>query len=624
MDAILGVARLDGGPPDTARFEAMVTALPWPSRPHIRLRAGASAVMGHAGRAVLPEDRHAHMPMTVHDGRTLVVAEGRLDDREALTSALGIDASDAAVTADANLIALAYERWGEAVPPRLIGDWSLAAWTDADRRLFLARDHHGNTSLHLFRDPSRGIVAFASDPRTLHAAGASTRLDEVLLADLLVGWTPDHGPRTLRADVLRVPPAHTCVVTDRGVEFTRYWHPELIPERDLPSTGDYAEALLEVLDEAVRARCRSTGTVAVTLSGGLDSGAVAALAARELRRQERSLTALTQVPAIDPAAVIGPGQSGDESVRARATARFVGVDDHRLVRGGQRSPLATLRRALAVLGQPVSLTSNAVWVQDMMDAAARADTQVLLTGQHGNHTISWYGLPRMTLRQRARVSGVRGVGYHLQPVWLERARLRNQHAGNHWPGTPITPELAARTALADRMADTVGRGRLSVRATSREHRVAGTQPGASSTGGLWKVLGASVGIDVRDPTADPRVIEFAWSVPDRFFRDDAGGSRLVLRTALAGLVPEEVRTNSSLGRQAADVGLRLVGHRDEVEAAIDEVASGAAAEYVSVPALRTAWAQVLGPPDPRVSRATSSVLLAGLMTGWWVNDLGRG
>jgi asparagine synthase (glutamine-hydrolysing) len=276
-----------------------------------------------------------------------------------------------------------------------------------------------------------------------------------------------------------------------------------------------------------------------------------------------------------------------------------------------------------VLGQPVSLTSNIVWVQDMMDAAG-TDVQVLLTGQYGNSTISWYGLPRLSLVRRARVSGVRGAAHHLQPVWLERARVRRDHEGGRWPGTPITPELAERTDLAARMADAIGRGRPSVRATSREHRVAGTQPGASTTGGLWNVLGASVGVDVRDPTADPRVIEFAWSVPDRFFRDDAGRSRVVLRTALTGLVPEEVRTNASLGRQAADVGLRLSHYRDEVEAAIGEIAAGPAAEYVSVPALRSAWTRVQGPPDPSVSRVTSSVLLAGLMTGWWVNDLDRG
>lgn len=622
MDAILGVASLDRGPADAARFHAMAAHLPWPPAPRLRVRADASAVMGHAGRDVLPEDVHAQVPMLVHDGRTLVVAEGRLDNREAVRSALGIGNDNAAASTDSTLIALAYERWGETMPPRLIGDWSVAAWSAIDRRLFLARDHHGNTSLHLFHDPARGRVAFASDARTLHAAGASARVDEALLAQLLVGWTADNGPRTLRTDVLRVPPAHSCVVTEQGVAFTRYWHPEDVPELDLPSVDAYAEALLPVLDEAVRARCRSTGTVAVTLSGGLDSGAVAALAARELRRGGRGLTALTQAPAIDPSSVIVPGQTGDESARAGATAAFVGITDHRLVRGAARRPLTSLRRALDVLGQPVSLTSNIVWVQDMMEAAADADVQVLLTGQHGNSTISWYGLPRLSLARRARVSGIRGVAHHLQPVSLERARARREHAGGHWPGTPITPELAARTDLAARMAEAVGRGRLSVRATSRQHRVAGTQPGASATGGLWNVLGASVGIDVRDPTADPRVIEFAWSVPDRFFRDEAGRSRLVLRTALTGLVPEEVRTNASLGRQAADVGLRLAGHRDEVEAAIDEIAAGPAAQYVSVPALRGAWAQVLGPPDPSVSRVTSSVLLAGLMAGWWVNDLG--
>ena len=71
-------------------------------------------------------------------------------------------------------------------------------------------------------------------------------------------------------------------VTPQGTRVWRYWRLEDTPELRLTSREEYVEGFLEVYDRAVRDRLRSHRPVGVTLSGGLDSGSVTALAARAL------------------------------------------------------------------------------------------------------------------------------------------------------------------------------------------------------------------------------------------------------------------------------------------------------------------------------------------------------
>ena len=109
------------------------------------------------------------------------------------------------------------------------------------------------------------------------AAGVPRRLNEGRVADFLVPHLGDP-EETLYEGVLRLPPATAAVVGAGSWRSWRYW--SLDPDREvrLGSDGEYEEGLREVFSEAVRARLRSSGPVGSTLSGGLDSSWVTAVA----------------------------------------------------------------------------------------------------------------------------------------------------------------------------------------------------------------------------------------------------------------------------------------------------------------------------------------------------------
>jgi asparagine synthase (glutamine-hydrolysing) len=137
-------------------------------------------------------------------------------------------------------------------------------------------------------------------------------------------------------------------------------------------------------------------------------------------------------------------------------------------------------------------------------------------------------------------------------------------------------------------------------------------------------MGAAAGLEIRDPTADARVLSFCCSVPDTVFMDPQTGlDRWLIREAMKRRLPDSVRLNRRRGRQAADLVPRLRQSAAEVESALAEVESGPAAEYVSVPAMRAAWHRVRTEDTPEAFQLAVTVLTRGIMAGFFVNGFGR-
>ena len=139
MSAIWGFAYLDGrpAPPEVIGNMADV-ARTWGPDGFATHTLGSSA-FGQARLDTLPEDRFTSMPVVDSGRRHLFVATGRLDNREDLCDELGVPSLERPRTPDTALIAAAYDRWGDTCPSRLLGDWSLAAWHDRERKLAIRR-----------------------------------------------------------------------------------------------------------------------------------------------------------------------------------------------------------------------------------------------------------------------------------------------------------------------------------------------------------------------------------------------------------------------------------------------------------------------------------------------------
>ncbi|MGN6190320.1 MAG: asparagine synthase-related protein, partial [Conexibacter sp.] len=192
--------------------------------------------------------------------------DGVLDDTIELAAALGLATRD-----PERLVAAAYARWGEAALRRLRGDFALLLWEPARRRGLLVRDPLGVRGLYWHADGR--TLTFGSEVRHVLAALPRRPAPD---HDAVAAWIASasrRGDATLYAGVRRLRPGGLIRFGADGWEPRRWWEPRYAaPLRAAPPERD--AAVRAALTRAV-ARRMSPGLTAVTLSGGLDSSAVA-------------------------------------------------------------------------------------------------------------------------------------------------------------------------------------------------------------------------------------------------------------------------------------------------------------------------------------------------------------
>jgi asparagine synthase (glutamine-hydrolysing) len=182
-----------------------------------------------------------------------------------------IDARDLRLT-DAEFILAAYERWGDDCVKHLLGDFAFAIWDERRQRLFCARDHFGVKPF--FYTHTADSFNFSS---TLNELKVSTTLNEIAVGDYLLFGVNQDQSTTIFKDIQRLPPGHTLIVENNQIKIQRYWAPSLPAEIRFRDPDSYVERFSELLTLAVQDRVR-TARVAVSMSGGLDSTSLAAIA----------------------------------------------------------------------------------------------------------------------------------------------------------------------------------------------------------------------------------------------------------------------------------------------------------------------------------------------------------
>jgi asparagine synthase (glutamine-hydrolysing) len=628
VSGIYGIFRFDGAPvePETLRRMREAMAYYGPD-------GGGEWREGHVGLGqlllcVTPEDRFESQPLTA-DGISLVAA-ARLDNRDDLLREFGIPPAEFLTTADSSLVLEAYRKWGEDCPDHLNGDWQFAAWNGRQRTLFMARDHHGNTGLYYYQN-SR-FIAFASSLKALLALPEAPRRPDMLkMAQVLASW-PGEGWRTAYEEMRRLPPAHTMRATANGTDIKRYWFPENLPTVRLSKDEEYVERFLEIYGEAVRVRLRCEGPVGVSLSGGLDSGSVTALAAPLLAAEGKTLTAITSVPAHEASGAASL-RLGDEWPLAAATAKMAGDNiAHLPLMSEGASVLAAMERKIELQDGPGHAAGNSYWIMDLLGMARSHGIRTMLTGQCGNATVSCdgSGMAVHYLLKGEFSAGVRALCRMESSPWqtlkrqilrpmllpgLSRYRHHLKGKGNPWQDySAIAPGFARAIQLGTLMRDN-GHDPAFTMPSSPRQQLAILMPGSSTLGANWHESGAGFGMEVRDPTIDRRVIEFCLRTPDDQFRRKGEGRWLILR-AMAGRMPDEVLYCRQKGLQAADLGHRVVRERNAIRGALDHAGqSETARSCLDLDRMGMVLSALEQTVDATTTQQCSIILLRGLGVG---------
>lgn len=215
-----------------------------------------------------------------------ISADVRLDCCGDLIRALqsaGRDLDRRQVT-DPELILHAYAVWKDNCVYRLRGDFAFALWDAPQQKLFCARDHFGIKPF--FYVAAENHFLFSNTLNCLRAhPDVPDELNDAAIGDfLLFGQNCDVAQTTFR-DIRRLLPGHFLSVSADSLQIEQYWSPSTDGRIRYKHPEDYVRNFREILKEATADRLR-TDCVGIFLSGGLDSGSIAATA-RELSGSSR-------------------------------------------------------------------------------------------------------------------------------------------------------------------------------------------------------------------------------------------------------------------------------------------------------------------------------------------------
>lgn len=642
MSAICALFRFDGTPVPAARITPLLDAL-GEYGPEAGLWAPESpdAPVALACRPwrVTPEDARHHPPLRSPHDRLVLVADARIDNREELATELGIGAADARELPDAAFILAAYDAWGADASRHLVGDYAFALWDGTRRELHCARDAIGMRVL-FYRQTDRQ-VAFATTAHALTALPEGPPpLNEQKVAEFLV-LLPNQ-EATFFEGILRMPPGHTLTASDGGLRLRQFWSPEPTRRIVLGSDRAYVEGFLEVFGQAVRAHLRSAGPVGIMSSGGLDSSSVAAVAAGQLREAGRRLPLYHAAPREGFQGAIRPGFIVDESPHVEALARLHPNIDLRIRRPDGRTPFDEIETSFRMTGAPARNPGNVAWFDGIYAAAGAAGIRVLLSGHKGNGTISYNGLRSLAdavrgghwlhawreIHALARATGATpGSVFRYQvfrpllpPILLEGVRrLRGRPPDAPWDAeaSPIHPAFAREMRLAERVRD-ARLDPLKVRGFGEIAFRTAILRGGADVLDTYSGFRPWFGIETRDPTADRRVVEYCFAIPGSQYLHH-GVSRSLIRRAMEGLLPDEIRNRTSLGGQDSDWSEWLPGLRGQFAADLESLQrSDVARRCLDLGRLRAAldqWPARLGVEHHKTYHL---MLLRGMMMGRFI------
>jgi len=459
---------------------------------------------------------------------------------------------------DTEVLLEAYREWGEGMLERLNGMFAFAIFDKVRGKLFIARDRFGKKPLYWFRH--NGVFAFASELTALLRHPDSPRNESLIALKKYFAYGYIPAPHSVIEGVEKLP-GGWCGTLDfaNGAcgKWTqrKWWEFRLEPSSVEPTDvqcGIWAEELLEKLDGAVKRRLMADVPLGVFLSGGIDSSAIAALAARHL---PAGRLRTFSVGFTDP--------SFDELPYAREAAAFIG--------SVHESEILDLSRArelipglLARLDEPMG--DGSLLPTWLLCGFTRRHVTVALGGDGGDELFAGYdpfkALHAAELYSRlipcalhpairllaarlpvshANISldfkikrMLRGLSYgekYRLPVWMGPLEPRqiNEYFGDHTPSEELFSEAIEAWESAGEHASPVDRASQFFTRLYLQDDI------------LAKVDRASMlhGLEARSPFLDLEVIDFARKLPHSV-KLRGGTTKWILKKALEPVLPASI------------------------------------------------------------------------------------
>ncbi|MET9177753.1 asparagine synthase (glutamine-hydrolyzing) [Kitasatospora aureofaciens] len=486
---------------------------------------GRAAGLGHRRLSVI-DPEHGRQPMTAeHEGRGAAITfSGEIYNFRELRAELTSHGHRFRTSCDTEVVLRGYLQWGAALVERLNGMFAFAVWDEHSEELLLVRDRMGVKPLYYW--PTAAGVRFGSEPkavladRTLPRRVGPDGLCEVL--DMVK--TPE---AAVFSGLVEVRPGQLVRVGRGGVRRQTYWRLEAREHTDdLPTT---IGTVRDLLADTVTRQLVSDVPLGTLLSGGLDSSAVTALAARSGPVRSFSVDFRGAADAFASDAV----RREADAPYVRELAGHVGADHLEVLLDSPGLSDPAVRSAvLRATDLPPAYWGDMWPSLYLFFRAVRENVTVALSGEAADELFGGYRWFRNPLALRAATfpwltpgsARYFGGSSLFQPGLLDKLDLDGYRAARYAEALAEVPVLPGESAPERRMREIghLNLTRFVQTLLDRKDR-----------------MSMAVGLEVRVPFCDHRLVEYVFNVPWEMKSFD-GREKSLLRAAVADLLPRSV------------------------------------------------------------------------------------
>lgn len=508
-----------------------------------------NVALGFVRLAIIDLTERANQPMVCPKTGNVLIFNGEIYNFRAIRDDLKSRGWEFRTTSDSEVLLAAYGEWELDCVTHFNGMFAFSVYDPRKRRIFLARDRVGKKPLYYslwnnelaWASEIKGLLTLRAElPRILDKSGLKEYMD--------LGYIP--GELSIYKHIRKLPPAHSAIYDLESKDFKlhRYW--------SLPAPGcrvvnedDAAEELESLLRDAVKIRLESDVPVGTMLSGGLDSGLITAMIAKEN-------------PDIVAYTAQFPVAKYDETETARSVAKWVGIR-HKII------PVEAAASAnLDSLGMQYDepFDDSSLLPTFLVSQTIREEIKVALSGDGGDELFAGYTLygmvagenkyERIPLGLRKAMSplhnlipnGVTGKNFLRRMAFDGVDRFRMLYVSpNHLTESPLLPEVERSLSSlpldgfrrsVQRSLNEAGRNNSAMTPLQKMTRI--DFEGYLPDDILVKVDRAAMlaSLEVRAPLLDYRIVEFAYRLPDHLRMNGTVKKYLLKKVARNYLPPD--------------------------------------------------------------------------------------
>ena len=498
--------------------------------------AGGTWVSRHAGlghrRLSIIDLEGGKQPMSVSTGEGSVVLtySGEVYNFAALrTELISLD-HRFQTRSDTEVVLNGYLEWGPGVAERLNGMFAFAIWDSRLEKMTLVRDRMGVKPLYFYE--TKDGVLFGSEPKAILANPIANRAVDLEGLRELLAFTQTPGT-SIWCGMREVMPGGIVTVDRNGLRENRYWSLQNQDHTDdQQTTIDHVRALL---DDTVRGQLVAEVPRCVLLSGGLDSSAITALSAQQLREQGEDVRsfAIDFVDQTDNFTADEIHGTPDAPYAADVSQHVKSRHQTILLDHAAMADHVVRRKVIEARDSPLSLGDKDTSLYLLFESIRKHST-VALSGESADEVFGGYSWMHQPEVQVANT-------FPWMAVFLTGAKAQVSDRLNK----ELSAKLDLTSHINDSYATAVSEVQHSDDASDHEKRMR-TIIYLHLTRFVRMLLerkdriSMAVGLEVRVPFCDHRLVEYVYNTPWSLKTFD-GREKSLLRAATADLLPNSVK-----------------------------------------------------------------------------------